>query len=87
MYRSFYRSSKQLTTSPPNNRSISPKTSKQDEKDKEKEKRDEKEKEKELKDREKEKKPKKELSASRQKKFHRHFQQVDTEEKVLNCKF
>lgn len=34
---------------------------------------------------EKEKK-KKEVSSSRQKRFHRHFQQVAEDEKVINCK-
>lgn len=37
------------------------------------------------KDASKEKK-RKELSSSRQKKFHRHFQQVSTDEHVINCK-
>lgn len=35
---------------------------------------------------EKEKK-KKEVSSSRQKRFHRHFQQVAIDEKVINCKY
>lgn len=35
---------------------------------------------------EKEKK-KKEVSSSRQKRFHRHFQQVAEDEKVINCKY
>lgn len=35
---------------------------------------------------EKEKK-RKESSSGRQKKFHRHFQQVATDERVINCKY